>query len=154
MGLRPKNIIMTDYLFNNSIPIPESGCWVWMGTTTKKGYGKLMINYKTIRAHRLAYEVFKGPIPENILVCHKCDTPACINPNHLFLGTPNDNIQDIIIKKRWFNSNKTHCKRGHNIMDENNIYRRPNSPLWRFCKQCRKERMREHEKGLKSRWIN
>lgn len=134
--------------------IPESGCWIWMGTTTQKGYGRLMINYKTIRAHRLAYEVFKGPIPENILVCHQCDIPTCINPNHLFLGTSNDNIQDIIIKRRWFNSNKIHCKRGHNIMDENNIYRRPNNPIWRFCKQCRRERTREYEKGLKSKWKN
>ena len=77
-----------------------SGCWLWGGYTGEKGYGQIMIGGITYRAHRVSYEQHIGPIPEGMLVCHTCDTPSCINPEHLFVGTAKDNTQDAIRKKR------------------------------------------------------
>ena len=103
-----------------------------------------MIQGKTVRAHRISYQLFIGPISKGMMVCHSCDNPLCVNPKHLFLGTQKDNIQDLMKKNRNFHKNKTHCKRGHDILDENNIYR-GNNPSWRFCRKCRTIRNREFE---------
>ncbi len=69
-------------------------CWLWTGTTDKDGYGKRSVNNKTIRAHRVSYEMAYGPIPKGLFVCHRCDTPGCVRPDHLFLGTVQDNNRD------------------------------------------------------------
>lgn len=74
-------------------------CWIW-DTQQKHGYGQLRAFGKLYRAHRFSYELHFGPIPEGLFVCHKCDNPPCVNPDHLFLGTAKDNIQDMIAKGR------------------------------------------------------
>ena len=75
-------------------------CWNWTGGITGAGYGAMMIDYKNVSAHRFSYELHFGPIPEGMFICHKCDNPSCSNPDHLFLGTPQDNVDDMISKDR------------------------------------------------------
>jgi hypothetical protein len=75
-------------------------CWLWMGAKKQYGYGMCNINDKTYLAHRIAYTLACGPIPDGLLVCHKCDTPACCNPAHLFVGTDSDNVEDMMRKGR------------------------------------------------------
>ena len=76
-----------------------SGCWLWL-LSKAFGYGNFKVNGKTKRAHRVAWEEFNGPIPEGMNVCHTCDNPSCVNPEHLFLGTQYDNLQDMKQKGR------------------------------------------------------
>lgn len=76
-------------------------CWEWRGSRRRTGYGRAWADQKSIPAHRLAWELEHGPIPDGLFVLHKCDNPPCCNPDHLFLGTKKDNIIDCIKKGRY-----------------------------------------------------
>jgi hypothetical protein len=80
-------------------------CWEWIGAKFPQGYGLMAIGGrppkgKHIKAHRISYEINIGEIPDGMIICHKCDNPPCVNPNHLFLGTYQDNSDDKISKHR------------------------------------------------------
>lgn len=77
----------------------EDDCWNWTGCVSR-GYGIIHAWGKYQRVPRVSYQMFKGEIPDGMFVCHTCDNPLCINPKHLFVGTPKDNMQDMIRKGR------------------------------------------------------
>lgn len=85
-------------------PDGERGCWLWTGCIGSDGYGRVRRKGKTHSAHRYAYRLFKGEVPEGLCVLHACDEPKCVNPTHLFLGTKKDNSRDMLRKGRHANA--------------------------------------------------
>ncbi len=93
-------------LKDNVVIDKKSDCWNWQLFKNKDGYGKVIIDGKSIGAHRLSYTINIGPIPKGINVCHHCDNPGCCNPSHLFLGTQKENMLDMYKKGRQKNQGK------------------------------------------------
>jgi len=91
--------------FSYIFPVTESGCWLWVGPVCShkpgREYGVIKMNGESFLAHRLSYEIHKGKIPDGLSVCHKCDVPNCINPDHLYAGTHKQNMDDMYRKGRY-----------------------------------------------------
>lgn len=89
-------------IFERSMPVPESGCWIWMGATNSVGYGYLSVDGKQQAAHRLSFELANGAIPSGMCIMHKCDVRPCVNPTHLIAGSQQENLRDMRSKNRGF----------------------------------------------------
>lgn len=153
------------------VEIQPNGCWLWTGTKNSKGYGRFLVNgrrtgpgewsYTRIGAHRWAYEHFRGPIPEGMVLdhlCHdrRCDAGgpcihrACVNPDHLDVVTPALNVhrgRSGLAPRQP----KTHCKHGHEMTPEN-VYIRPSDGR-RRCRICQREHRRAFEQTARGRQV-
>lgn len=115
------------------------GCWEWTGKRNSQGYGLIRLDRSTgqmAMAHRVSYEVYVGSISDGLIVRHDCDNPPCVNPAHLRLGTRQDNIEDMVRRRRHHMHSRTTCRRGH-LYDEVNLYIDPRTGQ-RHCKECRR----------------
>lgn len=100
-------------------PVTESGCWIWTGAARPNGYGNFYMNGKLVGAHVASYAIHVGPVGEGLCVCHTCDTPSCVNPNHLFIGTHKENTADMDAKGRRVSA--------HQVGDANPMFGRRHS---------------------------
>lgn len=140
------------------VAFSPSGCWIWQGAKNSKGYPCLRIGGragKTVSVHRLVVELQYGAIPTGMMACHHCDTPACVNPAHLYLGTAHDNARDKIQRGRavnrlaeW-NASKTHCPQGHPYSEENTVLRKVGDRVCRICMRVNNRRAYEKRRALR-----
>lgn len=91
---------LADLYFAKIEPDLNSGCWLWAGSIGTRGYARIAVGGREVAGHRLGWEIHNGPIPEGLFACHRCDTPACVNPRHIFLGTNQQNTADRDSKNR------------------------------------------------------
>ena len=120
----------------NRVEPNERGCWIFKGAKNYKGYGLIGIRASRCHAaHRVSYHIFKEPIPKGMHILHSCDVPACVNPEHLWVGTNQDNMDDMVRKRRSPGADRTHCRQGHEFTPENTGTRWDNGH--RECRRCR-----------------
>lgn len=128
--------------------ITEAGCWEWRGGRNGFGYGVVSLHRKGIiraRAHRLMYERYVGPIPDGMVIRHRCDNPPCVNPAHLEPGTQADSVWDMTSRGRHHAHGMIECRKGHDLTNPANyrIAQRPErggNQYERVCLRCQRER--------------
>lgn len=138
---------------------PTTGCWLWFGSSDPKGYGRMSVSGYPTLTHRVSWSLYRGSTG-GLCVLHKCDTPACCNPDHLFLGTVIDNNNDMVSKGRYKATPRlVACKRGHPLSGDN---LRVGKDDQRSCRTCRRAcakrrettRAQENARARELYWAN
>lgn len=129
------------------IPEPNSGCWLWGGVVSKKGYPyfRAVSRQNTVLAHRFSYEMHKGKVPEGMEVDHVCKLRCCVNPDHLEAVTHLENIRRGTNQWRGV----SHCVNGHEFSVGNTSFYKKDQYTGRRCKACARERAREYQSRLR-----
>lgn len=129
-------LALRDRFDSMTMPIAETGCIMWLGAIPN-GYGYFWIGSKAFFAHRWNYEQYRGPVPDNMVLDHKCRNTWCVNPAHLEVVTQRENILrgNAPAAKQF---KQTHCKRGH-LLSEDNIYRNKGHRTCKLCYRIREE---------------
>ena len=129
-----------------AIAADDEGCWEWTAGTNRAGYGQIRDGEYSRRAHRLSWELKFGPIPDGLNVLHRCDTPPCIRPGHLFLGTQTENMRDMYKKGRSWSQTITHCPKGHEHSEGRKKGRR--------CRECHRIASAERYRAANKEELN
>lgn len=116
-----KPLITGASFWDKIIPEPNSGCWLWVGHLHRLGYGVIGRYGKAWKAHRWSWEINKGTIPRGKMVLHTCDIRCCVNPDHLFIGTQDDNMKDAARKGRIRTGDKRGSKNGGAVLTEGKV---------------------------------
>jgi hypothetical protein len=138
--------------FLENINVKPNGCYLWTGSVSPNGYGITQADGRPIAAHRLAWELFNGSIPDDLCVLHRCDDRLCVNvPEHLFLGTKRDNTQDMLLKGRAYNG-ADHQRRVSDVEKMNMCQRRVDGASWyRIGKEF--GRAQQHVQGIVTKYF-
>lgn len=140
------------------VAVDANGCWIYHGQTLASGYVQIRFGNRLWAGHRLMYAMAKAPIPPGMFVCHTCDVRNCINPEHLWLGTPKQNSVDASQKGRVTGQRKTHCLQGHPLSGDN-LYAFGGR---RHCRACRdqhqiayneRQKLERRQRGRKPRKV-
>jgi hypothetical protein len=124
------------------IPEPNSGCWLWTAAQIN-GYGAIKVAGRFRGAHRVSYELHKGPVPAGLVLDHLCRVPFCVKPDHLEPVTIGENIS----RGDNHHRRKTRCKRGHAFTEENTLILSTGSRACRTCAKARLEQWKGHHNG-------
>lgn len=117
-------------------------CWLWTAACNDFGYGIFRVNGRNVRAHRFAYEQLVGVIPDGTELDHLCDTPACVNPEHLKAVTHQENVARALPGRRSWRAERTHCRNGHEFTETNivTVRRAPEAGGdYRACRECKRQ---------------
>lgn len=127
------------------VTVAESGCWEWSGCRAKFGYGKLTFRRKSKSAHKFCFETIFGEITDGLWVLHRCDNPPCINPRHLYKGTPSNNRSDALERDRWVHKwhDRETCSRGHRYDEPPGFYVSKKDGA-RVCRMCQRIGSQKH----------
>lgn len=121
----------------------HEGCWEWAGVLSSTGYGSFRPakSKRPYGAHRISYFMANGSFDQKMFICHKCDNPKCVNPDHLFIGTASDNMQDCVNKNRHYFAKREKCENGHDLTKNNySLEAGRTGRIFRRCNECRKDR--------------
>lgn len=134
------DLSVMERVWDDVMPIPNSGCWVWMRSLNPKGYPQMSFGGRVRVLHRLVYQTLRGPIPVGLQLDHKCRVRSCVNPDHLEPVTGKENVaRGLVSGHTWsgggHNARKTNCPKGHPYNDANTYIVNGR----RQCRQCGRE---------------
>lgn len=144
-----KKVLKQDFISSSHVSTP---CWIWTATKQNFGYGWFYDGERGVRAHRWLYEFLNGSVGGNKL-CHKCDNPPCVNPEHLFIGTQKDNCLDAVMKGRWTQKGASCEKSPHSKLTNENVKEILNTPIYHGIFNQFSKKFKVHRSTIRKAYI-